>query len=476
MSFEKIDVSVTSGWILSLAILTINANAQETNVEYQNASSAVEEAMTTLHAVYETIAAEHISPPTKQQAFLSATKAIYGSTGAQTPDGLPELFSHLSHAEDFNEQIKKAWRVVETKKEFDSEFTLRVAARAMLQSSGIPSGRLLTAKQYRVENSLQENQYVGIGIQLEMNDGQPMITKPIFGGTAHKAGSIPNDFILSINDKSTQGESLQKVVDRLRGPLGSTVKVELKNRDSEKVRTYELKRETIPIPSVEGVRRKADQTWDFVAAPNHPEIAYIKFASIVGSTAAELNQAGLLLRKRGFKKAILDFRNVRHCDIHHAVMLADSILDERDLGEIQSRNGTAKMRSRPGNSLGQIELAVLANPSVDGPLYFLLSNLKNRPNTIFVGTTVRSAGIAVKLIELPNGLGAIAEFPNALCHSSNQKVIDETRMIDASPAFGAMFGHLVYEILPDSFSGSRAELIPAAIEQLSKEVDVKYQR
>ncbi len=113
---------------------------------------------------------------------------------------------------------------------------------------------------------------------------------------------------------------------------------------------------------------------------------------------------------------ILDFSNIRNdVEFHHAVMLADSFVGQTELAELQSVDGNTIINSRPERSLPDIPLVVIARGDVSGPLFMVLSALKNHTNAKFAGAQVSSDLVCRRSVELPDDAGVISGLPYALC-------------------------------------------------------------
>lgn len=88
--------------------------------------------------------------------------------------------------------------------------------------------------------------FEGIGATLTLVDGVPQIAQaPIKGSPAEEGGLQAGDFILSVDGKSTSGQTLTEVVSSIRGKKGTDVVLVLQ-RDTEQY-TVTLTRDTIPI-------------------------------------------------------------------------------------------------------------------------------------------------------------------------------------------------------------------------------------
>ncbi|WKB35238.1 PDZ domain-containing protein [Terrilactibacillus sp. S3-3] len=78
------------------------------------------------------------------------------------------------------------------------------------------------------------------------------IVSPIKGSPAEKAGLKPNDQILSINGKSTDGMNINQAVNRIRGKSGTYVKLSVKRPGVASTLSFNIKRGNIPLRTVTG--------------------------------------------------------------------------------------------------------------------------------------------------------------------------------------------------------------------------------
>lgn len=65
--------------------------------------------------------------------------------------------------------------------------------------------------------------FVGVGIELKIKDGEPVVVRVLSSGSAAEAGLQASDRLLMINGKPTLGSSLGDVVMKIRGKPGSQV-------------------------------------------------------------------------------------------------------------------------------------------------------------------------------------------------------------------------------------------------------------
>ncbi len=221
--------------------------------------------------------------------------------------------------------------------------------------------------------------------------------------------------IVAVNGVPSKGRVFGDIIEDLRGEKGSTLTVTLRH-ESEKVdREYTMIRNVIPIATVMGHKRNEDGSWA-LELPGHPDIAYLKITDIVGSTAAELAELARKTQKQNFRGVLLDFTaNAGGSipDIHHAIMLADTLLGEATIGDLYTKDNTTEIRSQADHVFANMPIVILAPKVVSGPEFLVLAALAHSGRAKIVGTTLFSRGLCTKSIDL-EGLGAVDQLPYAL--------------------------------------------------------------
>lgn len=91
-------------------------------------------------------------------------------------------------------------------------------------------------------------EFEGIGAYVEMVDNQFTITAPITGSPAEAAGIKAGDIVIRVDDESIEGMPIGDIIDRVKGPAGSEVKLWIKR--GEQGREIMVKRGKITIPAL----------------------------------------------------------------------------------------------------------------------------------------------------------------------------------------------------------------------------------
>ena len=132
--------------------------------------------------------------------------------------------------------------------EIDEKDLIEAAINGMLTSLD-PHSSFLNNENFSDMQVQTKGKFGGLGIEITMEDGVIKIVSPIDDTPAAKAGLLPEDLIIAVNDNAVRGMTLSDAVDRLRGEVGSKVTVKIKRG---KLAPFDvtLTRDTIKIRSV----------------------------------------------------------------------------------------------------------------------------------------------------------------------------------------------------------------------------------
>ncbi len=184
----------------------------------------------------------------------------------------------------------------------------------------------------RVTEPLEGN-FEGIGIQFNMLNDTVVVIQTISGGPSERIGIMPGDRIVMIDDSLVAGVDMPDtdIVSMLRGLRGTTVTVGVKRQFIPGMMEFEIKRDRIPLYSVD------------VAYMIDDETGYIKISQFSRTTFREYMEAAERLNALGMKKLILDLRGNGGGYMDQATSIADQFLDEGKL--IVYTEGQASPRS-----------------------------------------------------------------------------------------------------------------------------------
>lgn len=133
--------------------------------------------------------------------------------------------------------------------EIGGDDLIKRAVRGMVASLDPHSAYLSDVEFNNFVEGLTNEEYGGVGTYIGTRDGWIEIISPIYNSPAYRAGIRAGDLVLKIDGESTQGMTVEDAVKKMRGVVGTVLKLEILPRGSG-VRPVELVRETIVTPSV----------------------------------------------------------------------------------------------------------------------------------------------------------------------------------------------------------------------------------
>jgi carboxyl-terminal processing protease len=351
---------------------------------------------------------QHIDPPTRQEMVLRTAQALLAKSNQPIPHELSRRLSDLS-PDGLRQLLCEVWNAARASGNASDEEFEAAALEGMLAT--VPAGQFVPARAHRVEEQVRANRYVGIGIALGIDDADkrhPMIMSVFPRGPARLADAKPGDLILDVDGVSTGGVRLDKVIEMLRGDEGTPVTLLVRHSKSEETRTLAMTRGPVPFESLVGVRRLADDTWDFHVNDSEP-IAYVRMEMIGISTLHELRQVARTLETQGFRAMVLDLRGSGvQGGFEYPVLVADELLDDGVIGRLRQPGREATVyRARPDSLLKGWPLVVLVSPYTRGEAEFLAAALQDNHRAILVGERTAGDAYVRTAVELSDGMGAI---------------------------------------------------------------------
>lgn len=155
----------------------------------------------------------------------------------------------------------------------------------------------------------------GIGVEFNVFSDTVNVTYVVPGGPSDEAGLQLGDKIIAVNDSSLVGKDVTtaKIKEYIRGKSGSSAALKIL-RDS-KIQVINVKRGSIPVPSVDAAYMIDSKT------------GYIKLNKFTSNSYEEFMAALEDLQKQGLKELIFDLRGNGGGFMNEAIDMADEFLD-----------------------------------------------------------------------------------------------------------------------------------------------------
>jgi carboxyl-terminal processing protease len=151
-------------------------------------------------------------------------------------------------------QVDEAWGIISReyvdKSKVDQAGLGRAAVKGMVDGLNDPYSTYLDPQEYALSITHQQGQFGGIGATVGVRDGQVIVTAPIAGTPAEKAGVKAGDAILAVDGKSTAGMGVEQVVLLIRGAEGTPVTITILHEGASAPVDLTITRGQIDVPSV----------------------------------------------------------------------------------------------------------------------------------------------------------------------------------------------------------------------------------
>jgi carboxyl-terminal processing protease len=187
--------------------------------------------------------------------------------------------------------------------------------------------------------------FEGIGAELGLKDGHVIVIAPLKGNPAEKAGIRAGDYILKVDGVDTANWTVAAAVEKIRGPVGTTVKLSILHDKDTKPVDISIVRSTIVIPSVEVWVKDAKDIKEISGLPNPPagagRVAYIHLARFGDTTNSDWDKAvSDLLAEGSVKGLIFDLRNNPGGYLDGAVYIASEFVKSGTIVSQVNSDGT----------------------------------------------------------------------------------------------------------------------------------------
>jgi carboxyl-terminal processing protease len=124
-----------------------------------------------------------------------------------------------------------------------------------------PHSQYFDKKSFKEFREGTTGRFVGVGIEITMEEGLVKVVSPIEGSPAYRAGMKSGDLITKIDDVQVKGLSLNDAVKRMRGEPKTKVVLTIYRKDENRTFPVTIVREEIKTQSVKGKTIEPGFAW-----------------------------------------------------------------------------------------------------------------------------------------------------------------------------------------------------------------------
>jgi carboxyl-terminal processing protease len=303
--------------------------------------------------------------------FFSASLAY-----AATPAAAPEKKSDVSTYELLNLFGEVFDRVRSDYVEPVSDDKLIESALNGMLTSLDPHSSYMNEKSFDDMKIQTKGEFGGLGIEVTMENGLVKVVSPIDDTPAAKAGVKPGDYVSEIDSTAVMGMTLQEAVDKMRGPVGTSVKITLLREGLKEPLPVTIRRDLIKIQSVRS------RTED--------DVVYLRVTSFSENTADNVKAAYEKEKKAigaKLKGVVLDLRNNPGGLLDQAIDIADAFLDHGEIVSTRSRKPEDSRRysAKAGDIASGLPIVVLINEGSASASEIVAGALKDHKRAVVLG-------------------------------------------------------------------------------------------
>lgn len=237
--------------------------------------------------------------------------------------------------------------------------------------------------------------YSGVGLDVSFEAGKVIVVTPLDGTPAQRAGILPGDMLVSVDDILVDEKHVEDTIGRMRGLPGTGVTVDVIREGEDEPLRFALIRSEIRVKTVRS---------EYLGNG----FGYIRLTGFSDRTADDLTDAAKDLQIQAgneLRGVVLDLRNNPGGVLDAAVDIADAFLDRglivRGTGRIREARFTHY--ATPGDILSGVELAVLINGGSASASEIVAGALQENDRALLVGETTFGKGSVQTIIPLSEG-------------------------------------------------------------------------
>ena len=218
--------------------------------------------------------------------------------------------------------------------------------------------------------------FAGLGLEVTMDEGLVKVIAPIDDTPAQRAGMLAGDKISHVDGEPIKGMTLREAVSRMRGLVGTTIRLTVIRPKVEAPFEILIVRDTIRVPAVRHTVEK--------------DYGYIRISGFSQRTESGLRKAmrqvedALGANSLGL---ILDLRNNPGGLLRQSIQVSDVFLNQGTIVSVRGRleEDNEKFRAHDGDLAAGRRIVVLINEGTASAAEIVAGALKENDRAIIIG-------------------------------------------------------------------------------------------
>jgi carboxyl-terminal processing protease len=312
---------------------------------------------------------------------------------------LSNSFNANNQSKSYEQLFQQAWSTIDQnyvdRKAVNYKTMSYAAIQAMVDSlKDKGHTRFLTPDQVKSENQQLSGKFTGVGIYLRQDPKTKnlIITAPIPGSPAEKAGIKHGDIILAVDGKSVAGKDVNGVSSLIKGSAGTSLTLTIKRAGVQQPLNIRMVRAEINVPNV---------VMHYIAQDHIAHIQVVQFTDgISGQIKDTINKA----KSMGAKKIILDLRDNPGGYLNEAINTDSLFMKNGNVLLEQDSSGKRTPQSVNGNPIDTtIPIVVLVNGNSASAAEIVTGGLQDNGRAYVIGEQTFGTGTVLQQFNLSDG-------------------------------------------------------------------------
>ncbi len=259
-----------------------------------------------------------------------------------------------------------------------------------------PHSSFFDPRAYAQMRERQEGKYYGLGIQIQVIDGDITVMSIFEGSPAFKKGLRRGDVIARIEGQDAKGWTSEQAVRKLKGPKGTMVDISIKRRGYDQLIDMDVVRDEVNITTVRGAFMMDAQT------------GYVKLGEFSETSDREVGHALESLKAKGMKRLVFDLRDNPGGALDQAIAISNRFLPRGDMivftkGRIPTAD--QKYRAEEESEYTHLPIVVLVNRNSASASEIVSGALQDHDRALVVGETTFGKALVQSVYRISGNAG-----------------------------------------------------------------------
>jgi carboxyl-terminal processing protease len=259
-----------------------------------------------------------------------------------------------------------------------------------------PHSSFFDPRAYAQMRERQEGHYYGLGITIQVVDGDITVQSIFEGSPAYKAGLRRFDVIARIGDQDAKGWTSDQAVKKLKGPKGTSVNISIKRAGYDGLIAMDVQRDEVNITTVRA------------AFMIDKDTGYIKLDQFTETSDREMGDALQKLSASGMKRLVFDLRENPGGALDQAIRISNRFLPRGDMivstrGRVPNSN--QEYRATEESQYTHLPMVTLVTRGSASASEIVSGALQDHDRSLVVGETTFGKALVQSVYPISEGAG-----------------------------------------------------------------------